>query len=415
MFSKNKKKLFYICLLFLIGLLFFSFFNFSKIEEKIVKKYPNLRFAKYLFKPNPLVNKITNDYNVKFLPNTEFVKLNFEKKKINFKKQYYNPPKDESISYKTYGTFFIETYKKKILAIDFLGNIYSISDYKNLATTQDLKSDLKANRVYDTLVIEDVLYVAYSTIFDGCQKINISFSKIKFNDLNFKKLFESNKCDDRGTPGRMQNFVHNNQNGILLSTIGGSYDKPGNVAQDKSSILSKILFIDLESKKNFIYSYGHRVTQGLYAENNLILSTEHGPRSGDEINKILFNKNYGWPIASYGEKYSFNYEKEPFYKKNHELSGFEEPLFSFVPSIGISEIIKLPNNFSPHFQNKFIVSSLNGNSIFIITFDKNFSRVINQEKVFLNERIRDLKYDFQNKLILLALEENGELGILSLK
>jgi hypothetical protein len=41
--------------------------------------------------------------------------------------------------------------------------------------------------------------------------------------------------------------------------------------------------------------------------------------------------------------------------------------------------------------------------------------VINQEKVFLNERIRDLKYDFQNKLILLALEENGELGILSLK
>ena len=411
MLSRNKKKLLYICLLFFIGLLFFTFSNFLKIEEKIVKKYPNLRFAKYLFKPN----KITNDYNVKFLPNTEFVKLNFKKKKINFKNEYYNPPKDESISYKTYGTFFIETYKKKILAVDFLGNIYSVDDYKNLATTQDLKSNLKANRVYDTLIIKDTLYVAYSTRFNGCQKINISFSKIKFNNLNFEKLFESSKCDDKGTPGRMQNFVHNNKNGILLSTIGGSYDKPGNVAQDKSSILSKILFIDLETKKNLIYSYGHRVTQGLYAENDLVLATEHGPRSGDEINKILFNKNYGWPIASYGEKYSFNYEKDPFYKKNHELLGFEEPLFSFVPSIGISEIIRLPNNFSPHFQNKFIVSSLNGNSIFIITFDKNFSRVINQEKIFLNERIRDLKYDFQNKLILLALEENGELGILSLK
>ena len=111
MIKKNRKKLLYISLLFLIGLLFFGLINFSKIEENIVTKYPNLRFAKYLFKPNPLVNKITNDYNVKFLPNTEFVKLNFEKK-INFKKQYYNPPKDESINYRQYGKFFIETYKK---------------------------------------------------------------------------------------------------------------------------------------------------------------------------------------------------------------------------------------------------------------------------------------------------------------
>ena len=84
MLSRNKKKLLYICLLFFIGLLFFTFSNSLKIEEKIVKKYPNLRFAKYLFKPNPLVNKITNDYNVKFLPNTEFVKLNFKKKKNKF-------------------------------------------------------------------------------------------------------------------------------------------------------------------------------------------------------------------------------------------------------------------------------------------------------------------------------------------
>ena len=37
-------------------------------------------------------------------------------------------------------------------------------------------------------------------------------------------------------------------------------------------------------------------------------------------------------------------------------------LYSFVPSIGISEIIRLPNEFSPHFQNNFLVGSLNGKS-----------------------------------------------------
>ena len=361
------------------------------------------------------MNKISNDYNVDFLPNTEFIKLNFEKKKINFKSEYYTPSKTASITYKTYGTFFIEIYKDKILATDYLGNIYYVNNYTNIPTTEKIKSNLKSDRVFDILIIKDTMYVSYLTNLDNCKKINISFAKLESKNLNFKKFFESKNCDETGSPGRMQFFSHNKKNGILLSTAGGFYDNPGNISQKKESIFGKILFIDLISKKNYIFSYGHRVIQGLFAENDLILSTEHGPRGGDEINKILFDKNYGWPIASYGEKYSFNYEKEPYFKKNHKQQGFEEPVFSFIPSIGISEIIKLPNNFSPHHQNKFIVSSLAGSSIFIVNFDKNFNKVINYEKIFLGERVRDLKYDYENKLILFALEENGELGVLSLK
>jgi len=411
----KKNKLFYIFIIFIFILSTYGLFSVLKIEEKIVKKYPNLRFTKYLFKKESLLNNINNDYNVKFLPNTEFVKLNFQKKKISFKDKYYSPPKDKSVAYTSYGTFFFEIFEDKILVVDFLGNIYFLNNLTASNSTKNLKSDLSAKRVYDTLIIDDKLYVSYATYLNGCKKINISFSKIELNNLRFKKLFESSKCEENGVPGRMQYFIHNDKKGILLSTAGGSYDNPGIDPQNKSSLFGKILFIELKSKKNYLYSYGHRVIQGLFAENDLILSTEHGPRGGDEVNKILFEKNYGWPIASYGEKYSFNYEKKPTYKKNHQEEGFEEPLFSFITAIGISEIIKLPNNFSPHFQNKFIISSLFGRSIFIVNFDKNFSRVINYEKIFLNERIRDLKYDAKNKLILLALEENGELGILSLK
>ena len=48
----------------------------------------------------------------------------------------------------------------------------------------------------------------------------------------------------------------------------------------------------------------------------IVISTEHGPRGGDEINKILSNKNYGWPIASLGERYDFKYENNNLtYKK----------------------------------------------------------------------------------------------------
>ena len=54
--------------------------------------------------------------------------------------------------------------------------------------------------------------------------------------------------------------------------------------------------------------------------------------------------NYGWPIASAGEHYrdpnGDKYEKYPLYN-SHIKYGFIEPLKSFVPSIGISEIVKI--------------------------------------------------------------------------
>ena len=57
---------------------------------------------------------------------------------------------------------------------------------------------------------------------------------------------------------------------------------------------------------------GHRNPQGLFVDQNkIVLSTEHGPWGGDEINLIPFEKiynneilNFGWPISSYGEHYA---------------------------------------------------------------------------------------------------------------
>jgi hypothetical protein len=412
------KKFFFIFFFIFISTLFL---NFDKIKKQVTLKYPNLRFVKYLFKSNSLVNNISNDYNIKFLPETEFVKLNLIKKKINFKDEYYNPPESKSTSYKRYGTFFIEIFKKKFILIDYLGNFYTLNndeDFLNKALKTPkvnyLKTNLITSRVFDSLIIRDNIYVSHISKKNGCVKSNISFAKINNKELKFNFFFRSNGCHENGSPSRMQFFTHNNKNGILFSTASGSYDDPGNDAQNKDSLFGKIMFIELVSKKKHLYSYGHRVVQGLYAENNLILATEHGPKGGDEINKILFEENYGWPIASYGDKYNFKFKKKPFYKKNHYSLGFTEPLFSFVPAIGISEIIKLPNNFSIYLQDKFIVSSLNGRSIFFVNFDKNHNRVIYLEKIFLNERVRDLKYDLKNKNILLAFEENGEIGILSL-
>ena len=40
--------------------------------------------------------------------------------------------------------------------------------------------------------------------------------------------------------------------------------------------------------------------------------------------------------------------------KDHQEDKFKEPIFSFVPSIGISEIIKIPDEFHKDWKDNFL-------------------------------------------------------------
>ena len=184
---------------------------------------------------------------------------------------------------------------------------------------------------------------------------------------------------------------------------------------------------------------GHRNPQGLFFDNkkNIVFSTEHGPAGGDEININFYPgkkvKNFGWPISSYGEHYkeggiayhtgygrnereNKKYKKWPLYK-SHKEHGFLEPLKYFTPSIAISEIISINQNFNTISEHQLFVSAM-GNKIdegdmslhwFIL--DKNF-KINSHEIVKLNERIRDLTYDENLNKIFLFLESSASIGVL---
>jgi glucose/arabinose dehydrogenase len=162
---------------------------------------------------------------------------------------------------------------------------------------------------------------------------------------------------------------------------------------------------------------GHRNPQGLYfdKENNFILETEHGPQGGDEINLIEINidkiQNYGWAISSAGEHYGGkrfegnrkNYKKYPLYK-SHSKHGFIEPLKSFVPSIGISEIIKIG-------PNRFVISSLKDKSLYFFEINK-AKEIINLNRVEVFERVRDLR--FNDNQLYLFMEDTASIGLINL-
>ena len=411
-------------ILILLSLVLLSWFlisfNFLGIKDQIYETYPNIELRKKVFSKVSIMEFLYNDYSEVFLPETQFGKLNFEKIKLNFL------TKDE-ISY--FKTFYLETIDDKIWIIDFKGNFFEvkINDIKktnnkkslkpkiissNLITKID-KTGLGKGRVLGTLVHDGNIYIAFHASENNCKNLKVEFAKINEKYLNFENFFSSKECGDYDLfGGKMQFFEHDKIKGLLLTTSDISRDKINDDPQSDESIFGKVLFIDFKNKNHIIFSKGHRNPAGLYAENNLILSTEHGPRGGDEINKIIFNKNYGWPISSYGEKYYVQDNVDPLYKKNHLTLGFEEPVFSYLAAIGISQIIKLPNNFSKLWVDNFIISSLWGRSLYRVKFDTNYNKIIYSEQILIGQRIRDLKYHNETNTIFLALEEEGDLGIL---
>ena len=75
----------------------------------------------------------------------------------------------------------------------------------------------------------------------------------------------------------------------------------------------------------------------------------------------------------------------------------------------------VPNSFSKYWNDNYLVSSLNGRSLYRIKFDFNYEKIFYYEKIFIGERIRDLLFNEEKNKIYLALEESGSIGVISIK
>tara|TARA_B100000029_G_scaffold257498_1_gene254251 strand:- start:193 stop:1449 length:1257 start_codon:yes stop_codon:yes gene_type:complete len=219
--------------------------------------------------------------------------------------------------------------------------------------------------------------------------------------INLKKKEELMKTDcipdeDGINLGGLGGAFIKDKKGILL-TIGAPThisEEIDMLAQKSNSPFGKILFIKNEefldnSKteiKYDIFSKGHKNPQGLTFLDDTIFSLEHGPQGGDELNKIVKGKNFGWPIASLGTRYNDGKS----YLKSHIDNNFEEPIFTFSPAVAPSSLSVCPDNLKRYYKNYNCLMglSLRGMSILIFLLDKKKSKVIGVEKIFLEKRLR---------------------------
>jgi len=233
--------------------------------------------------------------------------------------------------------------------------------------------------------------------------------------------------------------------------------------QDWSAYKGKILRINLDGSvpsdnplisgiQSHIYSYGHRNAQGLaFSKNGYLFSSEHGPKSDDEVNRIEAGMNYGWPhIAGKQDNQAYTYCNWSTHPSCEVLkfsdyfcpksiptnlesdwyhSNFKEPLQTFFtvpndhnfrqrscgheficwPTIATSSLEAYESDSIPNWSSSLLVVSLKHGQLYRLKLDSSRSRIEEKtESLFRTQnRYRDIAIHPDGKTFYLITDSEG--------
>ncbi|MGQ0698234.1 MAG: PQQ-dependent sugar dehydrogenase [Panacagrimonas sp.] len=198
-------------------------------------------------------------------------------------------------------------------------------------TTQFVRARLDGNALKDlTVLLKAVAETRSGNHFGGA---------MAFDAKGFLYL----SVGDRGERDEAQNLA--NHHGKILRL------------KDDGSVPADNPFVNTPGARPEIYSYGHRNPQGmsLDAGTGQLWAVEHGPRGGDEVNRILPGRNYGWPVITYGKEYVGGSIGEGTAKP-----GMEQPVHHYVPSIATAGMAYYQGDLFPQWKDSIFIAALRG-------------------------------------------------------
>lgn len=109
-----------------------------------------------------------------------------------------------------------------------------------------------------------------------------------------------------------------------------------------------------------IWSYGHRNLQGLAIDRDTgdVFTIEHGAQGGDELNRILPGRNYGWPVVGFGVQYG----GQPIHR-TREREDMQAPLQHWTPSIAPSGLLIYTGDAFGRWKGNIFVGGLSGKEL----------------------------------------------------
>ena len=213
--------------------------------------------------------------------------------------------------------------------------------------------------------------------------------------------------------------------GYLYVSVGDRQVDPdlgaAHPAQDLSNHLGKIVrlhddgrvpadnpFVARPGARPEIWTYGNRNPQGFAVDSGTgqLWITDHGPRGGDELNRVVRGGNYGWPVLTYGIHYDGRV-----ITRETERAGMVSPDYVWVPSIGTSGLTLYRGDAFPWWRGNALAGGMVGEQLARIILGD--ARALGEEKLLVGVlgRIRDVRTG-PDGYVYLALEGLGR-GALS--
>jgi len=264
----------------------------------------------------------------------------------------------------------------------------------------DKGEDISDSGIKDLKLSGSNLYLSATNYYPqkNCYTLKLFHANFANSTIkNMAQIWESQPSCIKGSPsvaGELGGkFAVLNNNEIIIGVGGGDVDK---LVKDQSSDYGKVLLLQIKGNtiaSTNIFTIGHRNPSGIYFSDkfNKVFETEHGPSGGDELNELIRGKNYGWPNVTYGHSSTL---PDEFIAKKNEYThvGYTTPLFSWVPSIGISGVSVMNQNKQfPKWKNDIFVGSLSGTneagqSLYRLHYEHGTINLL--ERIKLKDRVR---------------------------
>jgi len=207
--------------------------------------------------------------------------------------------------------------------------------------------------------------------------------------------------------------------GMLYASFGERSDTPmRKYAQMLDSHLGKIIrikpdgsvptdnpFVGQSSAKPEIWSLGHRNVQAMaFDANGGLWAVEHGTNGGDELNRVMRGKNYGWAEVAYGVEYS----GQPLPMVTAK-EGTEQPVYFWDPNIAPSGAQFYSGTAFPTWKGNLFVGGMKEKFLVRLVIENN--KVTGEEHLLAdrNQRVRDVRQGSDGALYIVTDQKDGEL------
>lgn len=166
-------------------------------------------------------------------------------------------------------------------------------------------------------------------------------------------------------------------------------------------------FVQQVGARPEVWSYGHRNVQGaaLHPLSGELWAHEHGPQGGDELNRVLPGRNYGWPVITFGREYVIGSR----IGEGTSRADVETPLKQWTPSIAPSGMAFYTGDVFPQWKGNLFVGALKFQLLVRLVLDGD--KVVSEERFELGRRIRDVRQGPDGHLWLLDESEGRVLRL----